>query len=299
MAFVVEDGTGLANATSYLSVADADAYFADRNNPAAWRNAEDAKATGTMVLANQPTDGDTFTIGLKVYTLEDTLTDVDGNIQIGATLAETQANIVAAINLTGTPGTQYAASMTENTDVDASEFSSNEMVLTAITGGTAGNAIATTSTFTDLDNKFKAATLSGGYNTKEQALIMATQYLDNAYHLRWIGEKATADQALDWPRSYAYDGDDYLLASNAVPVKVTYATCEAALRHLTTSGGLMPDWTENGTLKRKKSKLGPLETDKEWLGGYSPGTPTGKYAVVEAHLKGLISSASQPPLYRC
>lgn len=30
MAFVVEDGTGLANANSYVSVADADAYFADR-----------------------------------------------------------------------------------------------------------------------------------------------------------------------------------------------------------------------------------------------------------------------------
>lgn len=30
MAFVVEDGSGLANANSYSSVADADAYFSDR-----------------------------------------------------------------------------------------------------------------------------------------------------------------------------------------------------------------------------------------------------------------------------
>lgn len=35
MALVVEDGTGLANAESYISVADADTYFSDRGN-ATW-----------------------------------------------------------------------------------------------------------------------------------------------------------------------------------------------------------------------------------------------------------------------
>jgi hypothetical protein len=34
MAFVVEDGTGLPNANSYLAVADADAYHADQGNTA-------------------------------------------------------------------------------------------------------------------------------------------------------------------------------------------------------------------------------------------------------------------------
>lgn len=32
MSFIVEDGTGLSNATSYMSVLDADAYWADRGN---------------------------------------------------------------------------------------------------------------------------------------------------------------------------------------------------------------------------------------------------------------------------
>lgn len=35
MALIVEDGTGLSTAESYISVADADAYFLDRGN-AAW-----------------------------------------------------------------------------------------------------------------------------------------------------------------------------------------------------------------------------------------------------------------------
>ncbi len=36
MALIVEDGTGLANAESYGSVADADAYFAARGSPTTW-----------------------------------------------------------------------------------------------------------------------------------------------------------------------------------------------------------------------------------------------------------------------
>lgn len=42
MTFVVEDGTGLANANSYVSVADADAYFADRGI-AAWTGSNTVK----------------------------------------------------------------------------------------------------------------------------------------------------------------------------------------------------------------------------------------------------------------
>jgi len=43
MAFVVEDGTGLANATSYCDIAFADSYFADRGN-ITWENADEADA---------------------------------------------------------------------------------------------------------------------------------------------------------------------------------------------------------------------------------------------------------------
>lgn len=42
MTFVVEDGTGLANANSYISVPDADAYFADRGI-AAWTGSNTVK----------------------------------------------------------------------------------------------------------------------------------------------------------------------------------------------------------------------------------------------------------------
>ncbi|MAR55997.1 MAG: hypothetical protein CMM93_02335 [Rickettsiales bacterium] len=47
MAFVTEDGTGLAEANSYVSVAEADAYHADRGN-AAWIGEDSAKQSALI-----------------------------------------------------------------------------------------------------------------------------------------------------------------------------------------------------------------------------------------------------------
>lgn len=47
MAFVPEDGTGLANANSYCTVAFADSYFADRGN-VAWAGATPDKQTALV-----------------------------------------------------------------------------------------------------------------------------------------------------------------------------------------------------------------------------------------------------------
>ena len=116
------------------------------------------KAQGSLTLQNQPTDGQSITIGLKTYTFQAVLTNADGNILIGASIAQTQANLYAAITLTGVPGTQYATATTLNQDVDAIPFASNILVLTAKVGGTAGNSIATTSTLT-APNAFDATTL--------------------------------------------------------------------------------------------------------------------------------------------
>lgn len=51
MAFTVEDGTGLANANAYVSVADADAYFADRGEPTAWAGASTTEKEQAIVKA--------------------------------------------------------------------------------------------------------------------------------------------------------------------------------------------------------------------------------------------------------
>jgi hypothetical protein len=53
MAFIVEDGTGKSDANAYLAVADANAYWADHGNPAAWTGANDAtKELGLRAAAD-------------------------------------------------------------------------------------------------------------------------------------------------------------------------------------------------------------------------------------------------------
>lgn len=52
---VVEDGAGVAGANSYLSVEDADAYWADRNN-STWADASTADKEAALIEASQYLD---------------------------------------------------------------------------------------------------------------------------------------------------------------------------------------------------------------------------------------------------
>ncbi len=106
---------------------------------------------------------------------------------------------------------------------------------------------------------------------KENALRLATQYLDNEYKLRWKGTRtAPATQTLDWPRSGVYTQDDYLIDSTVFPDALKDACSEMALRVITESAGIMPDVTASDKgLEAKKIKVGPIEVDKSWAGAQS------------------------------
>jgi hypothetical protein len=63
MALTVEDGSGLAAAESYLSVADADTYWSKHGNPPAWEGASDSNKEDALRRATQWIDlhyGDRF-----------------------------------------------------------------------------------------------------------------------------------------------------------------------------------------------------------------------------------------------
>lgn len=116
------------------------------------------KAHRDLTIDTKPTSGDTMTIGTKVYTFVPVGTDTaDGEISIGADLAEAQANIVAAIN--GTDEFNVAHEL-----VIAGEFVANVSSIEALIGGTVGNSIATTETFTEGTNVFAGVTLASGAN---------------------------------------------------------------------------------------------------------------------------------------
>ncbi len=118
-----------------------------------------ATAQGTLTMDTQPINGDTYKLDAKTYTFETSLTNVDGNVAIGGSLAQAKLNLVAAIDLSGTAGTDYATLMTRHTTVHVDPFISNDVIISARSGGTAGNSIATTETFDASTNIFDGAVL--------------------------------------------------------------------------------------------------------------------------------------------
>lgn len=125
-------------------------------------SASSVKATGVLTLSANPLNNETVTIDGKVYTFKTTLTNTDGFVKVGSSTEDSLANLIAAINLSGKAGTNYATATTLHSTVSASDVDSNPLnaLITAKTAGTAGNSLATTETLTN--GSFGGATLSGG-----------------------------------------------------------------------------------------------------------------------------------------
>ena len=142
----------------YEFLADVAQTKSDPANIAVDISAKVTRASSTLALPVQPTAGDTFTIGSKTYIYVPVGTaNSDGEISIGADLAGAQAATVAAVN--GTDGVN-----TPHPLVQAADFAANAMGIAASIGGTSGNAIVTTETFTAETNVFSGGTLANGGN---------------------------------------------------------------------------------------------------------------------------------------
>lgn len=112
-----------------------------------------AASQGTLTVDTQVTALDTMRIGTTTYTfVANGTASVAGEISLGADEAGVKVNIVAAIN--GTDGVNSAHPL-----VTAAAFAGDDCVLTAISGGVAGNAIALIESFTAAATVFDAATM--------------------------------------------------------------------------------------------------------------------------------------------
>ncbi len=148
-----------ANASEALTVAVAQARLGLAVHVSPANNVAATASQGTLTMDVIPVDTNTVTIDTKVYTFQDVLLVGDGNVAIGANVGESQVNLVAAINLDGVEGVNYGAGMTKHPTVTVGDFAANDMILTAITPGVAGDTIATTETFGPATDIFDAATL--------------------------------------------------------------------------------------------------------------------------------------------
>jgi len=124
-------------------------------------------AQGTLTLDTLPTATDTMTIDTTTYLFVAYGAGANPlDIEVGQNRADAQANITAAIE--GTDGYN-----TTHTTVTIGTWSSDEVVLSAVSHGTAGNSIVTTETFSAGSNVFDAVTLGTTQAGAEDGLYKA------------------------------------------------------------------------------------------------------------------------------
>lgn len=125
----------------------------------------------------------------------------------------------------------------------------------------------------------------------EQALRRATVWLDSTYGLRFIGEPATVEQSLEWPRKNAvWRGST--LPSDTIPRQIRNATSEAAWREATTPGSLAPDYDGSKQVKRLREKVGDLEEETEYAdSASSKEAATPVFSVIDGMLIGFVRGA--------
>lgn len=265
---IVEDGTGLPDANSYASLADAARYFGLRGNDA-WFGGEPTPATATLSIAGMPLPGSTVTIADTTYTLVSTLDDqsVPNQVMVGDD-TDTRDHLIAAINQGPGAGTTYSQSTRRNYWVSAAVGGPTSIDVTAIAPGPVGNRIVVSTSGPGVS--WGGPTLTGGSQPIDEqrqadALIQATTYIDARFGGRFAGWPATTTQALAFPRL----GIPVACSQGlAMPPRLISATIEYAVRAL--SGPLAPDpvMQPGGyALSRRRRKLGPIENEWEYNTG--------------------------------
>lgn len=132
---------------------------------------------------------------------------------------------------------------------------------------------------TDRGNAAWAAALSGA---KQTALIRATEAIDRLWFGQFRGTKLLETQALEWPRSDAYDRNAFALTG--VPVALVRATCEAALIELGEPGALTPEQERGGAIKEENVAGAVKIVYQDWAAGST------QYTALNQAIQPLLSS---------
>ena len=101
----------------------------------------------------------------------------------------------------------------------------------------------------------------GHDSAHEMHLRRAAQYLDRTY--RFIGQQQYQTQARSWPRLTNEYVDGWPVNSDTVPDAIRYAQFEIAYSLETDSVSPFATLTD-GSVKRTRSKAGPVETETEY-----------------------------------
>jgi hypothetical protein len=212
-------------------------------------------AGGVLSFSANATNTEDVTIDTKTYTFQTALTDVDGNVLLGATELETLTNLRAAINREPWgAGSVYAALTTKHTTARAELGVGNTMVATSIQVGTAGNAIATTENLLSgqWDN---GATMVGGANGDLADIASVTQSGANfdpgqPMHLRLAWDSEAMISGVHRHMTFSINGEPLAVSKWSTDPVTPWASWQPT--HLVLAAGLEALYLEadfNGTLQ--------------------------------------------------
>lgn len=130
-----------------------------------WKTAlSEASATATLTVSGTPTDGDQVQVGNRSYVFRTTLTNggtAPDEVLIQGSAANALINLKAAINNSGTAGTQYGTGNLANLLVSGTTLTTTTLVVQSLVLGTSGNRIAATVPVGSVES-WSSAFLSGG-----------------------------------------------------------------------------------------------------------------------------------------
>ena len=159
---------------------------------------------GTLTFGANAGNGTVVVVGTKTYTFQTTLTNVDGNVKIGASASASLDNLIAAINLDPAgAGTKYAAAMTAQPEGIRAQAGPGD---TMVVRGSA----ASTSTTDVVSASWGASTLAAAtvVSGKADALVIVALDRDIVYEDRVKQVKARIDVGL-------FDGFNYNTVKNS------------------------------------------------------------------------------------
>lgn len=159
---VVIDVTGLLPSTrSVITVPEFGIEVDTTSDASGEINSSDLadKATGTLTVTGNAVAAETVTIGAVTYTWRAAVTTTANEVLVGASASASLDNLKSAVNADGNTAV-YGSLTVVNPTVGAGAKTATTLVLYAKTGGTGGNALATTETMTNA--AFGAGTLLGG-----------------------------------------------------------------------------------------------------------------------------------------
>lgn len=278
MPIVVEDGTIVSGANSYVSVRDADAYHAARGN-AAW-SAGDAAQVSEIVWGDvAPAPG--YVYGVTVDSEE-----CSYEAQTGDGWTEVLDGLGSAIEVQS-GGAILAA---QDPDVralmlHAAQVNTPFALSSAYVVDELGSAVADAGP----ENAYQTPEVAAGSDApKEAAILRAMAWLEVR---PWKGRKTAYTNPLQWPRADVVDRDGYLVPSDEVPQQVVSALCEAALVEFTESGALAPTLERGGMVAS--------ETVDVISTSYFPGAPAQtQYHAVTQYLGDLVRGGGSVRLER-